>query len=211
MNSTKTKRAAAAAVSSPVVHAAPAPQPPPSATRLPFYPGATLVPCEEGIGVAIDWNNFRCPLTGTNEQLYWLNMLGALRLTRATVIPYVRFFFAHVRGTTGCFDLVEPDDSIAWLPAINASHKEWVRNQLEPVRYHGIDAGRHLVSATTFFTNYETVALFRVDIRVAPRAMQVRDPDEDVLTDLWMGELKLCDEELLAENLGTVLPQRPAR
>lgn len=211
MNTTKTKRAPAAAPPSGVVFAFPAPPPRPELTPLPFYPDATLVPCEGGAGIAINWRAFRRTLDNTNEPLYWLNEQGALRLTRATVIPYVRFFLGQVRGATGCFDLVEPDDTINWLPAINPAHKAWVRNQLAPMRYHGIDAGRHLVTATVIYSNYDIAALYRVDIRIAPRAMRVLDHEAETPRDMCRGQLQICDEQLCVDDLGIVIPQPPAR
>ena len=210
MDSTETKHAAAAPLSS-VVHAFPAPRPRPSFARLPFYPDATLVPCEGGSGIAIHWRDYRRTLDHTNEPLYWLNEQGALRLTRATLLPYVRYFLSQVRGTTGCFDQVEPDDPINWLPAINPGHKEHVRNQLQPMRYHGVDAGRHLVSATVIYSNYATAALFRVDIRIASRAMWVRDPEAETPRYMCKGQLQICDEEVLVRDLGIVVPEPPAR
>ncbi|MDE2437724.1 MAG: hypothetical protein KGM49_15825 [Sphingomonadales bacterium] len=177
---------------------------------LPFYPDATLVRCAGGTGLALHWRDYRPTLNSTNEPLYWLNQLGALRLTRATVLPYVRFFLSQVRGTTGCFDLVEPDDPINWLPAINAGHKEQVRNHLQPMRYHGIDAGRHLVSATVIYSNYAIAALYRADIRIAPRAMQVPDAEAETPHAMCKGQLQICNEELLVDDLGIVIPQPPA-
>lgn len=211
MNTTKTKRAPAAAPPSGVVLAFPAAAQQCSLPTLPFYPDATLVPCEGGAGIAIHWHDYRRTLDHTNEPLYWLNEQGALRLTRATVIAYVRFFLSQVRGTTGCFDLVEPDDAINWLPAINPAHKERVRNQLEPMRYHGIDTGRHLVTATVIYSNYDIAALYRVDIRIAPRAMRVVDHEAETPRDMCKGQLQICDEQLCVDDLGIVIPQPPAR
>lgn len=143
--------------------------------------------------VLLDW---------TNEPIYNLNCRAPIKLDRQSIVPYVKFFLHYVRGRLGSFSIVERIDDIAWQPTATDRDKACIAEKLMPATYQGVGPDQLLtVSATVVFRN----ALFRTDIKVAPRAMEVIDPDLGIPEYFTIGQLKLTNEELLAEDLSVEL------
>ncbi|WP_243311175.1 hypothetical protein [Fundidesulfovibrio agrisoli] len=182
------------------------------AAELPFYEGVkfyalsdnTLPPPntryafhKDGLTVLHDW---------TNEPIYKLNEELPLILTEQTMIPYVRFFFHYVRGQLGRFIIVENLDEVPWLPEATDDEKAAVEAELMPVSYRGIAPdGMHTLVATVVFKN----ALFRTNVKIAPQAMDVTNPETGIEEGYTFGQMMLCNEELLLEELAVEIAPPP--
>lgn len=139
-------------------------------------------------------------LDGTNEAIYAVNERAPLCLITAARIPYVKFFFHVVRGQLGSFLIVEYPEDICWLADASAADKTSVRPHLMKVADRGYAGdGRIRLEATVLFKN----ALFRTDLLIAPAEMVVRDDDGCEMFHT-LGQLELCNEDLLLENLPVV-------
>ncbi len=121
--------------------------------------------------------------------------VAPIKLTAET-LPSYAIFFHYVRGEIGRFIIVEKPEDVAWLPKATKKEEFRVAARLMPLAYHGVD-GLFTLTGTVIFQD----ALFRTDIKVAPREMDVFDPELGGPEHLTIGELKLTNEELLLEEL----------
>lgn len=111
--------------------------------KLTFYPGRELVELTDlstvpparkyaiwrpGEVTVIDW---------TNRAIYEMNERTGLSLDENTVLDYVRFFFAHVRGRHGRFLLTESVDDIRWQAEPPLQGRRIVQEMLSPVQVTG--------------------------------------------------------------------------
>jgi len=165
-------------------------------TTLP-EPNTRYVFHKDGLTVPHDW---------TNEPIYKLNEELPLLLTEETIVPYVRFFFHFVRGQMGRFIFVESLDEISWLPEASEDEKVAAEAELMPVSYRGVAPdGMHTLVATVVFRN----ALFRTNVKVAPQGMEVTDPESGAVEQYSRGQMLLCNEELLLEELRIAVAPPP--
>jgi hypothetical protein len=180
--------------------------------QLPFYeqfrlyalidtaaagPNIRHVLYKPGWAILMDW---------TNEPIYRVNELAPIRLDRTTVIPYAKFFFHYVRGQLGRFIIVESPDDMVWLPNVTEKEKADVAATLRPATYRGLDADqRFTVTCTVVFKN----ALFRTDIKVASREMDLLDANLGTLEHFTIGQMELTNEELLLEDLSVPVDPPP--
>jgi len=147
------------------------------------------------------------PLNWTNEPIYAVNERAPIKVEDATVIPYAKFFFHFVRGQLGCFLIVEKPQDLDWLPEAPKAQRDAVNTLLSPVVNQGLgEDNLYTLTATVIFKN----ALFRTDIKIAPFDMDVEDPEMHVTEHFTPGQMKLCNEQLLLEDLSVVLAPFPS-
>lgn len=157
------------------------------AQDLPFYPGyrffdiadhESLPPARRfviykpGDVIVLNW---------TNEPLYMLNDRVPILLDEQTVGPYVRFFFTHVRGRHGRFQIVESVDDIPWKEEPPPAARKAIGKLVEPVQVTETedDGTFHLIVRMVFKDS-----LFKAGVSVKPN-----------------GLVSLADEELVIEDM----------
>jgi hypothetical protein len=137
-------------------------------------------------------------MDATNEAIYATNTMAPIILNPETLIPYAKLFFYLVRGQLGRFILVEKPDEVEWLPEATAKEKAEVNARLMPVTNQGIDTDGLLSLRASFVFNN---ALFYSDIKIAPREMDVPEPETGESSPYSIGQMLLANEELLLEDL----------
>jgi len=101
---------------------------------------------------------------------------------------------------------VESPDDMVWLPNVTEKEKADVAATLRPATYRGLDADqRFTVTCTVVFKN----ALFRTDIKVASREMDLLDANLGTLEHFTIGQMELTNEELLLEDLSVPVDPPP--
>lgn len=121
------------------------------------------------------------PMNGSNEPIYSLNSKAPLKLSDATVVEYVRFFFANVRGRHGRFLITETVDDIQWREEPPPAARKAIGKILVPLTLTGREPdGGYRLSACMMFKD----SLFKA-------AILVRHD----------GVVSLSDEELLIEDM----------
>lgn len=144
---------------------------------------------QPGHAILLDW---------TNEPIYTLNEEAPIVLEQSTLIPYAKFFFEMVRGTLGCFVIVEKPEDVPWLPEANDEEKKAVNEHLKPVESLGL-------TEDNFYTLVGTVlfkdALFRTEMKIAPFPITSTDPEVGNEEAYSTGQIALRNEELLLEDL----------
>lgn len=142
----------------------------------------------------------------TNEPIYSVNEKAPIKIDRKSIILYAKFFFHYVRGQLGRFIIVEKPEDVEWLPDANDKEKADVASKLMPVTYKGIGRDNlFTLTATVVFKN----ALFKTDIKVAPYALDVFDPEAGVPEHFTIGQMKLTNEDLLLEDLNVPVAPPP--
>jgi hypothetical protein len=102
----------------------------------------------------IDW---------TNRPIYETNEAAPLHLDNRTVVDYVKFFFAYVRGRHGRFLVIETIDDIRWQIEPPAQGRKVMQEMLEPVSVVSQEAdGSYILIAFMVFKD----SLFRTRISV---------------------------------------------
>ena len=145
-------------------------------------------------------------LNWTNEPIYAVNERAPIKLDRKTAIAYAKFFFHFVRGQLGRFIIVEKPEEVVWLSNANAEEKAKVAAKLMPVTYKGIGRDNLMtLTATVVFKN----ALFKTDVKIAPYAMDVFDPEQNAPEHFTIGQMKLTNEDLLLEELNVPIDPPP--
>ncbi len=142
----------------------------------------------------------------TNEPIYSVNEKAPIKIDRKSIILYAKFFFHYVRGQLGRFIIVEKPEDVEWLPSATDKEKADVAAKLMPVTYKGIGRDNlFTLTATVVFKN----ALFKTDIKVAPYALDVFDPEAGVPEHFTIGQMKLTNEDLLLEDLNVPVAPPP--
>jgi ankyrin repeat protein len=146
-------------------------------------------------------------LNWTNAPIYGVNDRAPIKIEDATVTAYAKFFFHFVRGQLGCFGIVEKAEDVEWLPDAPQKQKDAVNALLRPILNQGIgEDNLYTLTATVLFQN----ALLRTDIKIAPFPMTVANPETESDERFFSGQMLLCNEELLLEELPIVLNPFPA-
>lgn len=102
----------------------------------------------------IDW---------TNRPVYETNEKAPIFLDARTVIDYVKFFFAYVRGRHGRFLVIETIDDIRWQIEPPAQGRKVMQEMLEPVSVAGQGPdGSYILDAFMVFKD----SLFKTKIHV---------------------------------------------
>lgn len=177
----------------------------PLAYPLPFFDGWHLIPYAESTTslALVNAEGFVIPLTGTNDQIYWVAQ-HYLVLNKKTAGRYARFFLDHVGSGNNCFDVTEPGDSVRWNPEADDAIKDAFRAAVRPMEVRFDRASRlYIVDATVLFRS----SLFRTDILVASTGVNVID-EEGSADELRRGDIRLCNERLVLEDLPLSQPVR---
>jgi len=170
--------------------------------KLPFYPAWSLRLSTRRRPRLVSEDD-EVVLDRTNAPLYELNDRGELRLSSDTVLYYVRFFFDFVGRAHRKFLIVEPGDPVAWSEVSTPEVRAQFERALMPLTYVGMNENfMMLLRATALFRD----GLFRTDIVVAPVPLTIAGDGQHPLVVYTTGQLELCDEELLMENLPVMLP-----
>ena len=170
---------------------------------FPFFPG--FLPFRHRSGAcSLMGPKFRVTLDDTAEPFFKLFELGGAAVTPENLLCYCLLFLDNVVTSQGRFLLVQPGDFIAWKPGTSEDQRTDVRKYIAPVRYCGEDdQGLWSLRANVFFKN----ALFRTDVKFAPRDLDVVAPDESEPYQIpaggvtvWNERLVLADAPIVPEN-----------
>lgn len=156
---------------------------------LPFYAGHSLIeiispdahpPVMRAL-VRKEGTSELTVLNWTNEPVYHLNTRVPIKLTRDTVLAYVRFFFTYIKGTHGRFLIVDNPDEIEWKDEPPPAGRKALAKMIEPLAVLRVDAdGTYQLQASMVFKD----SLFAAKVAVTPA-----------------GQVTLYDEELLVEDI----------
>ena len=120
----------------------------------------------------------------TNAPIYEVNEIAPITLDEQSVVDYVKFFFAYVRGRHGRFVIVENLDEIKWQNEPPRQGRKMIKEMLRPVTYLNTDKnGNYKLEAFMVFKD----ALFHTLIHVAPD-----------------GEVTMSDEEIKIEGMPVI-------
>lgn len=139
--------------------------------RTPFYDGILLYKITNFASLPsftfeyLGDGTFFHYLDGTETPLYTVADKGALRLTPATVVPYLEFFFAHVTGEDGeeMLFIRDPHD-MPLLDSLDPEAYDAVMRGHKPADIKIMDDGGFHVSADL----YDGGRLSRAEIDVTP-------------------------------------------
>jgi hypothetical protein len=111
----------------------------------------------------------------TNQVVYEVNEKAPIRLSEETVVDYVKFFFAYVRGRHGRFLIIETIDDVRWQIEPPAQGRKVMQEMLSPVTLETRDAdGTFNLSAFMVFKD----SLFRTLIHVKPDGLVSMSEEE---------------------------------
>jgi hypothetical protein len=155
---------------------------------LRFYPGCRLLDIADHTGIparrvfaVVDAHGTPHMLDWTNETIYRLNQTIPLTTDDRSILDYVRFFFAFVRGRHGRFQIVDTIDDIVWREEPPAMVRKTLGGFIEPLKLIGTESdGSPVLNARLMFKD----SLFKARVHVGPN-----------------GQVTLKDEELVIEEI----------
>ncbi|MGC8493460.1 MAG: hypothetical protein ACP5SH_17175 [Syntrophobacteraceae bacterium] len=141
---------------------------------------------------------FASLLDGTEESISRVNERASLKFDADTLPAYVEFFFAFVDRLGDRFTIVKELEDVELLPDATEKEKSEVAAELMPVACKGAgDDGLFSLTCTLLSRD----ELFRTEIKVAPREMDVPDPKSGASEHMTAGQVKMARTELLLWGL----------
>ena len=104
-------------------------------------------------------------LGGSNLPIYRINDLALIRLTRKTLLPYLRFFARYAAVQAGSIIIAESAEDIPWLPEADQEVIDEATAKLQPLtlaQYQ--EDGLCVLNATILFLD----GIFTADFHIAP-------------------------------------------